>query len=279
MLKLLERSINGVDQRLLLLAPPHVSVDSFFKNLDPDRRRRGDLVREVQQLRGGIYLHDGALQPKQLSPGGLHRTPEDDKCWHLLFMNRHQRVGACVWYLEHDNTTTVDHLRVRNCALANREEWRVPLQCAVESELARARRDRMRYAELGGWAVAKESRCTSEGLLLALAAYSLGRVLGGALGITMATVRHSSSTILRRLGGSHLKAKGIMIPPYYDERYRCEMELLRFDSRRPNPKYAGLIDQLSEKLAGVRVLGTRSALSRPPAGASAPHEPQHVPAA
>jgi hypothetical protein len=257
MLKLLERNVRSVDQRLVLLAPPDVSVDPFFKNLDADRRGKRELINEIQQLRGGIYLHDGALEPAQLSPEGLHRTPEDDKSWHLLFMNKQGRVASCVWYLEHHNTTTPDQLRLRNCALARREEWRGPLQTAVESELARARRDRMRYAELGGWAVAKESRCTSEGLLLALAAYSLGRVLGGAIGITTATVRHSSSSILRRLGGSHLTADGLTIPPYYDPSYKCEMELLRFDSRRPSPKYAGLIDLLSQKLAEVHVFGTR----------------------
>ena len=51
------------------------------------------------------------------------------------------------------------------------------------AELARARHAGLKYAEVGGWAVARESRCTAEGLLLALAAYSLGRILGGALGI------------------------------------------------------------------------------------------------
>src|SRR4029434_5912216 len=115
----------------------------------------------------------------------------------------------------------------------------------------------------GGWAVAKESRCTSEGLLLALAAYSLGRLLGGALGMTTATVRHSSSTILRRIGGSQLEANGSVVPPYYDPKYKCEMELLRFDSRRPNAKFRGVIDLLRDKLANVLVVGSQSAVDAP----------------
>ena len=134
----------------------------------------------------------------------------------------------------------------------------------------------MRYAEVGGWAVARESRCTSEGLLLALGAYSLGRALGGALGLTTATVRHSSSTILRRLGGGHLEAGGTAVPSYYDPRYRCEMELLRFDSRRPNAKYAGLIDTLAGKLTNVLVVANTVA-SDAFAGALRPwsqHEPR-----
>ncbi len=108
----------------------------------------------------------------------------------------------------------------------------------------------------------RDSRCTSEGLVLALAAYSLGRIAGGALGLTTATVRHASSTILRRLGGSHLEAHGETVPPYFDARYNCEMELLRFDSRRPSAKYAPLIEQLKDKLATVPVIA-RSALADP----------------
>jgi hypothetical protein len=93
-------------------------------------------------------------------------------------------------------------------------------------------------------------------LLLALAAYSLGRRLGGALGITTATVRHSSSTILRRLGGSHLEAGGTIVPSYFDPKYNCEMELLRFDSRKPNAKYTGLIELLRDRLTNVSVIAS-----------------------
>jgi hypothetical protein len=87
-----------------------------------------------------------------------------------------------------------------------------------------------------------------------LAAFSLGRIAGGALGLTTATVRHASSTILRRLGGSNLEVNGKPIPSYYDERYGCEMELLRFDSRRPSSRFAAVIDRLAERLAYVPVI-------------------------
>ena len=114
-------------------------------------------------------------------------------------------VSSCGWYLNHENTASVDDLRVRNCPLARVAEWRDKLYAAVESEIARARRDGLYYAELGGWAVSKEHRCTSEGLMLALAGYGLSRLLGGAIGITAANVTHASSSILRRLGGSYLE--------------------------------------------------------------------------
>jgi hypothetical protein len=112
----------------------------------------------------------------------------------------------------------------------------------------------MQYAELGGWAVAREYRHSGEGLLLALSAYSLGRAFGGALGLTTATVRHASSTILRRLGGESLEVDGTPVPPYFDARYQCQMELLRFDSRAPNPRYGAVVEMLTNRLATVPVV-------------------------
>jgi hypothetical protein len=259
MLKLIERNIDTVGHRLVLLAPPQAVISPAFTRVDIDPLRRRWLIREVQRLRGGIYLRDGAISHDQLSPEGLHQTPEDERSWHLLITDPVGRLTACVWYLEHENTTSLDRLRVRNCPLAQQAEWHDTLRRAVSLELLRARRDGLHYAEVGGWAVAEECRCKSEGLLLALAAYSLGRIGGGALGMTTATVRHSSSTILRRLGGSHLQVDGVAVPPYYDPRYRCEMELLRFDSRRPDTKYRGLVERLSARLTDVLVVAASAA--------------------
>jgi hypothetical protein len=254
MLKLLERAIDAIGDRLVLLAPPNAISNSHYQNLDVDPELHRHLLGDMQRLRGQIYLQDGAIAADHLTADGLHKTPEDDRSWHLLSFSRDRGISSCVWYLEHDSDATLRRLRVRTCPLASREEWRRPFTSAVESELARARRDRLRYAEVGGWAVSPESRCTSEGLVLALAAFSLGRIAGGALGLTTATVRHASATILRRLGGSNLEVNGKPIPSYYDERYGCEMELLRFDSRRPSSRFANVIDRLAEKLAYVPVI-------------------------
>ncbi len=266
MLRLLERNIAAIEERLILLAPSAGSVGDGFRNVTFDQHRHAERVREMQRLRGKVYLEDGAIERRQLSTDGLHRTPEDERSWHLLMLGRDGRISACAWYLEHENTTSIQNLRVRNCPLAATDNWRDTLHAAVKSEIERARQGGLRYAEVGGWAVSKQCRCTSEGLLLALAAYSLGRRLGGALGITTATVRHSSSTILRRLGGSNLEVEGTVVPSYFDPKYNCEMELLRFDSRRPNAKYAGLIELLRDRLTNVAVFASDSVgLSSTPA--------------
>ena len=257
---LLQRSIGTVERRLVLLAPPDRTLPEAFENVDHSPSQHARLLADLQRLRGSIYLRDGAVEAHQLSSEGRHQTSEDERSWHLLMVDERGRVDACVWYMGHQPSIPVDRLRVRNCPLLEQPAWRNALVRAVESELAHAKQHGMSYAEVGGWAVAEKSRCTSEGLVLALAGYSLGRVLGGALGLTTATVRHCSSTILRRLGGTDLRVADRTIPSYYDTRYKCQMELLRFDSRQPSAKYSQLVELLKEKLTQVLVV---SPLERP----------------
>jgi len=259
MLKLLERTINSLDDRFVLLAP-HAPVQGLFENVESDSDRHAQLVREMQMLRGSVYLQEGAIRREELSVEGLHETAEDERSWHLLTLDKNQRVSGCAWYLEHDSSVDVDELRVRHTPLA-RSGYRDKLWKGVQAELARARRLGLRYVEVGGWAVSQESRCTSEGLVLALAGYSLGRIRGGCLGITTATVRHCSSSILRRLGGATLATGQSEVPRYYDPRYNCDMEILRFDSRFPSKKYAGLIKLLQQKMSNIHVIAPAASAS------------------
>jgi hypothetical protein len=85
--------------------------------------------------------------------------------------------------------------------------------------------------------------------------------------MTTATVRHCSSTILRRLGGSDLQVGGRRVPSYHDPRYKCEMELLRFDSRYPSQKYSGLVELLKDKLSEVLVIAPQERQAAEPAAA------------
>jgi hypothetical protein len=257
MLKALERNIASVDERMVLLAPSARSVSDFFKNVEVDADRHDQLIHDVQRFRGSIYLQDGAIQRPQLSVDGRHQTPDDDKSWHMILLNKQQQVNACLSYREHENTVALDDLRVRHIPLAHQDEWSPKLWKAMKNELARARRDDLQYVEVGGWAVAQERRRTSGPLIMPLAIYGLSRRLGGAIGMTTATFRHCSAVILQRLGGSRFEVDGVTLPPYYDPRYKCMMEILRFDSREPNPKYLSLIDRLRDKLAEVLVV-TRS---------------------
>lgn len=259
MLRLLERNIRCVEQRLVLLAPAHVEVPSTFHNVDPSQDEHQRLLREAQAMRGQVYLKDGALTREQLTNDGRHCTPEDEASWHLLMLNRERQVTACAWYLDHRQAEASENFRVWKSPLATLTGWRDALCTAVYAELDRARQAGLHFSELGGWAVTEDTRTGCDALMLALASFSLSQTLGGGLGITTATVRHASSTILRRLGGRDLEADGQQIPKYYDPHYNCDMELLRFDSRQPGTKYSGLVDKVRARFPNVQVIGGRPA--------------------
>jgi hypothetical protein len=104
------------------------------------------------------------------------------------------------------------------------------------------------------------------GLSVALSAFALGQLLGGCLGISTATARHHSSSILRRIGGRSLCAGETVLPPYYDTQYGCMMEVLRFDSRAPSFRFVDRIQELQARLAGSPVIsrtGSRKAIFTP----------------
>ena len=60
--------------------------------------------------------------------------------------------------------------------------------------------------------------------------------------------------VLRRIGGRSLVADGESIPKYYDPEYKCDMEMLRFDSRQPNPKYQTLLKGIRASLLSTPII-------------------------
>lgn len=259
MLKALDRNVAAAEEQLLFLAPSMTVVSDVFQNVDINPERHDGLLHEVQRLRGSIYLKDGALDPSLLTSDGRHVSPDDERSWHMLLLDRQGGIVASSCYMEHDADVTFEGTRAMHCPLAKDDTWRGRLWRTIESELAAARSERMKYVELGGWAVSERCRGTAGPISLALAVWAFSRRGGGALGLTTATFRHCSSTILKRLGGSRFEIDGETLPPYYDDRYSCMMELLRFDSRRPNPKYVPLIDQVREMLPSISVVTRPSA--------------------
>src|SRR5262249_11905898 len=134
MVKALDRNIASVSDRIVFVAPSTAAVSDTFRHIDVDANRHERLVRDVQRMRGSIYVKDGALQPHQLTADGRHETPEDETSWHMLLLNKHQRVNACALYLEPDcNDVAFDQLRARNCPLTNEPAWRPPLDQALEA--------------------------------------------------------------------------------------------------------------------------------------------------
>jgi hypothetical protein len=212
----------------------------------------------MQRFRGSVYLDDGAILPEELTVDGRHWLEVDDVSWHVLILNASGSVSGCLRVLDETSATGFDDLWVGNCGMARSARWRRPLREAVESEMHTAQREGLSFGEVGGWAIAPERRCTMDALRIILATYGLLQLLGGFKGVATATCRHCSSTVLRRIGLSSLLVSGTELPSYFDPQYRCEMEVLRFDSRRPNPRYLSWVLELTSHLARVPVLCSKA---------------------
>jgi hypothetical protein len=245
--------VASASRSLLLLAPSQRAVPATFGIIESNRNRYEDLLACTQQFRGRVYLEDGAIKPWQLIEG-QHRLDVDQGSWHVLALDQGGQVCGCVRYKEYPFGTCYEDLSVSRSSLALSEDWSSLLRRAVQAELALSKCLDYPLSEVGGWALAEEIRGTAEALRLALAAYALTRELGGAIGLSTVTRRHGSASILRRMGGRSLKVQGLELPAYYDPQYECEMEILRFCSSSPNPRYSIWIDEMKSALRAAPVV-------------------------
>lgn len=253
---------------LVLLAPAATAVPTAFEDIDVDAARHAALLSGVQRLRGTTYLRDGAITAAQLTADGCHVQAADDASWHVVSVRADGQVMACARFRAHAADAAPESLGVWSSALARSAVWSARLRDAIEGDMTLARLRGLAFAEVGGWAVAEEWRCTSQAATTALSTYALAEALGGCIGVTTATVRHCSARILRKLGGRSLMAGGVTLPSYFDPQYGCEMEILRFDSRTPGRKYDLHVARLARTLRSLPVVcatpGVRLASS--PAG-------------
>ena len=253
-MKLLAGLVEALPLNLVLLRSGAGRIPGASRQIQVNPKRHRGLLAAAQRLRAQVYLADGAIQESEVTPDGRHEQAIDYHCWHFLALDEGDNVCGCLRYRDHANTIQFRQLSVSQAGLAAERNWGKMLQLGVERELAIARRRGMAYAEVGGWAIAPERRRSIDALKLALATYAFAGMAGGARGITTATVRHHSSSILRRLGGKSLVAADRELPPYYDPRYHCEMEVLQFDSGSPSPAYRALVDELRARMPLVPVI-------------------------
>jgi hypothetical protein len=269
----------GKVHEIALLAPQPEEIPGCFTNVQSNPSWYVSLLEELQRMRGRIYVSDGALPPHQLTPDGRHVQDADYRSWHLLGLNRDAGVVGCARYWHLAEPVYYPQLGVSSSALAHDPEWGPKLRQAVEQQIAQAAELGLAFVEVGGWAVTEELRRSAEPLKIALATYALAQSLGGCIGITTATVRHHSSAVLRKIGGGSLRLnRDTEMPRYFDPHYDCDMEILRFDSRAPEPRMSDWIDGLRGELAHTPVMCMESGLlSLQHAVAEMTHYPQSRP--
>jgi len=221
-------------QRLSILAP----AADLYDSVRVDAKEYLARLRDVQRLRNTAFAAHGMTADHM-----DEYASDDEQCLHIVMTNDEGSATACVRCLDQPNTVDVTELR------AYAPEWPADMVAAVASDLGEARRAGFLYGEWGSFVVDASRRGTTEALVVALASYALGRLRGGALGLTLANVKYGAASILRRIS-----ADETVLPGYFDSRYYADVELVRFDSRRPASKYERMVAQLQARLATVPVL-------------------------
>ena len=247
------QSRSSAGREYILLAPPQIEEHRSFRNFAVDEELHSAYMAAMQKLRGQIYLADGAIDASQLWPTGRHCLPADRQSWHLLLLDGRSLVG-CMRYRPYWDAHQCLSLGVLRCTLARSEEWGSTLRAAVDGDVELACNDGIAYGEAGGWALSGSVRHSAEALRMVLATYSLAQLLGNGIVFSTATMRNESATILKRIGGRPLTAGETELPPYFDPDHGCEMQVLRFDSRMPNPKYSEWVHELRRNISTCPVV-------------------------
>ena len=108
----------GIERRSLLLAPTSVNPGPFANFVVDSMAHRSRLA-EAQRLRGRIALQEGAVDSSQLLPDGRHVQSLDSCSWHLLTLDAHGRVAACMRYLPHRRNAAFHDLSISATTLAH----------------------------------------------------------------------------------------------------------------------------------------------------------------
>jgi hypothetical protein len=244
-----------------LIAPITWHQERRFKDLVVDPSGHDDLIGAVQRFRGKAYLEDGALHPNQLTSDGRFCQSMDYNSWHLVVQDDLGEIVSCARYYPISDPR-FESTAASKSALAKSPEWRAKVKRAVEASIRQAAERGATFAELGGWCVANGSRNSAQALRTVLLMFALGEILGGTVGLSTATKRHSSSSILQRLGAQNAGVNGEELPSYYEPMFDCEMELLQFDSLRPAERYAPRVAEYAALMKSeIRVLCREAAPS------------------
>ncbi len=263
MKSILTRVSGPQSTEIMVLPPAGAVVPTQFQNVVSSRSVYRSVLSQIQLFRGRIYAEDGAIEPSELTPDGRHVLPIDERSWHVIAVEKSGAISGCLRFLEESTASRFDDLWLHQAAVADCPSVGPKVREAVEREMIRARQERVRFGEVGGWAISEERRCGWEALRIVLSTYGLLQLLGGCIGMATATVRHGSADILRKIGLARLRAGELTVDPYYDPQYGCLMEMLKFDSRHANQRFTGWIEELASHLTTACVIATGGVAPRP----------------
>jgi hypothetical protein len=226
----------------LRVIPPRAGCDYFSSPQNYDA-----LLSDIQRLRGNRYVADGAIPAAALDAHGRHVTAEDEHSYHLAVWNG--VVQGCLRIQLHPQAERhFTEFRMYDLIRRMPVEQAKKYHAGMEEFIRCYRNSGYGAGETGGWAISEKYQGNAAMLTLPLAGWSFSRIYSRQIWIAAATERNGSAEMLKRIGGWRLKLNGEELPPFYDSAYRCQMELLCFDSDILNPKFEPAVRDLQTLL-------------------------------
>jgi hypothetical protein len=245
----MNRAALARSQLTLRVIPPRIGYGRFPIPANYDEALSG-----IQRLRGRRYFADGAIPPAALDAQGRHVTAEDEQSYHLALWNG--EVQGCLRVRLYPRPSRpLTEFRVYDLIRRMPDELAKHYNAGMDEFINAYRARGFEPGESGGWAINPKYQNDPAMLALPLAGWSFSRIHSRLIWVAAAAERNGSTKILKRLCGWRLKLAGQELPPFYDAAYKCQMELLCFDSDIINPRFEPAVREfqmlLEEKCVGL----------------------------
>ncbi len=233
---------------LWVVAPRNAILPRQLTRVRIDPTAHRSRVSEIQRVRGQIYFEDGAIPETALDAQGRYGTEGDFDHWHVVVSDSTNNICGCVRLRLLSPDRDLSELHLYQVLARLPEDQKGRYLRAADAHRRKALEDNVSFGEVSALALSKQFRRSSAGITLAVACWSLYRLLGNATPIGTSTLRHGWAERLQGLGGFPLKCGNDPLPPFYDDYFRCEMLLLGFDSRKIAPECEPLAEEILSHL-------------------------------
>jgi hypothetical protein len=210
-----------------VLVPPH--------DLPLPCRRAGrrydlaELRKDIQKLRGRVYIQDGAISADELDEAGRHLFCGENTRWYVAVveMNSGTLLAANGYSAHFQPAKALHGTHVRHILERAPVEQAQALIREYESVVKNCLQLGHGFGEGAGWIASPGIQALNSGILAALAGPALFNCIGVRVSMCVATQRHSANAILKRIGMRPLLGD-VTSSVFDDPTYGCRMEALAF---------------------------------------------------
>jgi hypothetical protein len=251
--------------RTVVLASDGAYVPTECTNVAQNDSTYAGYVERIRSFRERIWQADGAIPQNGQDPHMDHFASFDEVGCHAILMNGADELVGCARYLMWDLRS--GNFRLEQLALfpfltrmasEQRALFVSAIQYFLDDSLARSPVSYRRLMESGGWAVDRREENRYAAPLLVAIGFALGLSNLCLVGLSAATVRHRSNSILKRLGMFELRYRSQALPTFFDPYHGCDMEILG-SCRSPSQLIGPTVADYTGNFADIEVLTRQSA--------------------